>query len=151
MCKNKQEYKRVEKSVKEFLAAEGMGPILQKRLEEKNKFDSKKSSWLATWWNVNQYLTFREPCPINVSYYLQVENKLKLSQLQFAAQMAYHLNILRLKVADGSLPQDNIRGKQPLCASAYKYLFNTCRIPAPESDVIGMYDAKKFHHMVVLY
>lgn len=71
--------------------------------------------------------------------------------IQFAAQMAYHLNILRLKVADGSLPQDNIRGKQPLCASAYKYLFNTCRIPAPESDVIGMYDAKKFHHMVVLY
>ena len=65
--------------------------------------------------------------------------------------MAFHLNAIRLKVADGSLPQDNIRGKQPLCASAYKYLFNTCRIPAPESDIIGIYDPEKFNHIVVLH
>ena len=151
LCKDDDEYKAIEKSVNEFLLPDGMGPTLQKRLQLKNKNASKKSSWLATWWNVNQYLTFREPCPINVSYYLQVENKLDLPQLQFAAQMAFHLNAIRLKVADGSLPQDNLRGKQPLCASAYKYLFNTCRIPAPESDIIGIYDPDKYHHIVVLH
>ena len=81
LCKDEDEFKRIEKQVADFLHPEGMGPKLQKRLEAKNKVASQRSSWLATWWNVNQYLTFREPCPINVSYYLQVENKLELPQL----------------------------------------------------------------------
>ena len=51
---------------------------------------------------------------------------------------------------DASLPQDNLRGKTPLCASAYKYVFNTCRIPAQNQDVIGIYDRSKYSHMVVL-
>lgn len=67
-----------------------------------------------------------------------------------ASQLAYQFNVLRLKVGDASLPQDNLRGKQPLCASAYKYVFNTCRIPAPQQDVIGMWDINKYNHIVVL-
>ena len=66
-----------------------------------------------------------------------------------AAQLAYQFNILRLKVADASLPQDNLRGKTPLCASAYKYVFNTCRIPAPEQDVIGVWNAEQNNHIMV--
>ena len=97
---------------------------------------------MANWWNINQYLLFREPLPINVSYYIQIENKHALDQLQMAAQLAYQFNVLRLKVMDASLPQDNLRGKTPLCASAYKYVFNTCRIPAPEQDVVGVWNAE---------
>lgn len=53
LCKDDEEYKAIEKSVNEFVLPEGMGPKLQKRLMLKNKNASKKSSWLATWWNVN--------------------------------------------------------------------------------------------------
>jgi carnitine O-acetyltransferase len=60
------------------------------------------------------------------------------------------MNVLRLKVADASLPQDNLRGKTPLCASAYKYVFNTCRIPAPTQDVIGIWKAEENNHIVIL-
>jgi hypothetical protein len=51
--------------------------------------ESEESSWLATWWNQNQYLKFREPLPINVSYYIQIENKWQLPQMKIAAQLAY--------------------------------------------------------------
>ena len=58
--------------------------------------ESDQSSWLATWWNQNQYLKFREALPINVSYYIQIENKWELSQMQIAAQLAFQLNQIRL-------------------------------------------------------
>ena len=53
LCKDDDEYKSIEKSVDEFVAEGGIGQKLQKRLEAKNKIASQKSSWLATWWNVN--------------------------------------------------------------------------------------------------
>lgn len=37
-----------------------------------------------------------------------------------------------------------------MCASAYKYVFNTCRIPAPEQDVIGIWNADVNNHAIVL-
>lgn len=38
----------------------------------------------------------------------------------------------------------------PLCAVAYKYVFNTCRIPAPGQDVIGMWNEDTNNHAIVL-
>ena len=70
LCKDEAEFQMIEKQVAEFCAPGGIGEKLQERLEERNMLESVKSSWLATWWNVNQYLLFREPLPINVSYYI---------------------------------------------------------------------------------
>lgn len=60
-------------------------------------------------------------------------------------------NHLRKKIADCTLPQDNFRGKLAFCASAYKYIFNTCRIPAPGADVVGMWSVEKYNHMIVIH
>lgn len=70
LVKNEAEYKQIEKEVNEFTAPGGLGEKLQERLIKRNEIESKTSSWLATWWNVNQYLRFKEPLPINSSYYI---------------------------------------------------------------------------------
>jgi len=85
------------------------------------------------------------------SYYLHMTNKYNLSQLEFAAQMAFQLNHVRKQIMDGSLPQEMLKGKTPLCSGLYKYLFNTCRIPLPDNDVVGIYDQSQFDHIIVMH
>jgi carnitine O-acetyltransferase len=47
----------------------------------------------------------------------------------------------RQQVVDGSLEPEQLGAKKtPLCATAYKYMFNACRIPHREQDTYRIYD-----------
>lgn len=52
----------------------------------------------------------------------------------------------------GSLPPEVIgKEKVPIDATAYKYMFNGCRIPGRQSqDIFRMYDPSKNNHVVVM-
>ena len=57
----------------------------------------------------------------------------------------------RAQVADGSLEPEQLGAKKtPICATAYKYMFNACRIPRREQDSYRIYDPARFHHVVVM-
>jgi len=65
--------------------------------------------------------------------------------------MAYQMNQLREKVMKGGLPQEVIRGNTPLCSGLYKYMFNACRVPMPDGDVVAMYDQSQYSHIIVMH
>ena len=54
-------------------------------------------------------------------------------------------------VTDGSLEPERLgRNKTPVCATAYKYMFHSCRIPRREQDSYRIYDPKTHTHAVVM-
>ncbi|CAN0474942.1 unnamed protein product, partial [Hapterophycus canaliculatus] len=38
----------------------------------------------------------------------------------------------------------------PLCSTAYKYMFNACRVPGQAEDRVRLYPAAGNHHVLVL-
>lgn len=58
----------------------------------------------------------------------------------------------RARTFSGSLPPEVIgKEKVPIDATAYKYMFNGCRIPGRQSqDFFRIYDPSKNNHVVVM-
>ena len=79
----------IEQILNDFKSENGIGRELQKRLEEKNEKEAPYTSWLVKWWNQENYLFSRASCIMEFTYYLHLANKFNLSQLDFAAQMAF--------------------------------------------------------------
>lgn len=56
----------------------------------------------------------------------------------------------RKKVCSGTLPVERIGKKQiPLCSTAFKYLFHSCRIPKRIQDEYKMFDPYVYKHCIV--
>jgi carnitine O-acetyltransferase len=56
----------------------------------------------------------------------------------------------RKLVVTGQLPYERVgKKKTPICATAYKYMFNACRIPHRDHDTYRIYDPSCYTHAIV--
>lgn len=144
------EYAVTKNNVMMFMKKEG--PLLQQRLQSRAN-DREDSSYLAEWWNILGYLSVRDPVVFNVSYFLHFTDVInqRNHQTTRAACLLFATISFRTKVVSGDLEPERIgKGKTPLCATPYKYMFNACRIPRKDKDIVRIYDPKKYNHVVVM-
>jgi carnitine O-acetyltransferase len=134
---------------------------LQDRLINRREVDQKDSSWLQPWWNQMGYLQVRDSVVINVSYWFAfVDDDTTASSttttstvppnIQRAAAMMYSTGEFRREVVTGNLPAEELgRNKIPLDSTAYRYMFNACRIPHQVHDSYRIYDPSRHKHAIV--
>lgn len=162
LCESDEERQSLIRACEKF---EEQAKDLQLRLLHR-KEDWKYSSWLQKWWNQKGYLEVRDPVAVHVSYFLSIEDDPTLPTqeeldnpkgeyfvatnpgiLRGAAAMIAAAKA-RKRVCSGQLPCDKV-GSKPLCSTGYKYLFNACRVPREESDVVRIYDPSTVKHCIV--
>lgn len=163
LCESDEERESLLQACDKF---EEQAKELQLRLLQR-KEGCKQTSWLQKWWNQKGYLEVRDPVAVHVSYFLSIKDDPTLPSqeeltnddngkyfgatnpgiLRAAAAMIAAAKA-RKRVCSGKLPCDKA-GNKPLCSTGYKYLFNACRVPRNESDVVKMYDPSLFKHCIV--
>ena len=129
-------YAKTKAAVDEFLQAGGRGQELQRRLEQR-AVDYKDSSWLQEWWNKGSYLEYREPNVIFVSYFFHFADLpmgYRNNQITRAAALLHGALTYRQNV----VTQNDV-GLSHLCATPFKYLFNSCRVPVLGCDKSVVY------------
>lgn len=160
---NEFEYKNTEEIVKKFQI--GDGQVLQKLLLEKAKHER---NWLEKYWLDYAYLEWRGPIApfINTAGCLagstqkQFENvpenfKLNL-QLTHASLNAYYYIRYFDEIRNERLPIHKSRSNY-FSMDQWKRLFNTCRIPGVEKDILDTHfktikeDEKGLTHFLVIY
>ncbi|KAG7346652.1 choline/carnitine o-acyltransferase [Nitzschia inconspicua] len=130
---------------------------LQQRLVERRDGEFRDSSWLQLWWNQTGYLQVRDPVVVNVSYFFSfvddptIRTSSSMPNVQRAATMLFATAEFRKQVVTGKLPPEVIgkKTKTPICATAYKYMFNACRVPRLEQDSYRIYDPSLYTHCIV--
>ncbi|CAK4071382.1 unnamed protein product [Aphanomyces euteiches] len=146
------EFKKTQQAVADFLRGP-LGPVLQKRLESRAA-SRPNSSYLVEWWNTLGYLHVRDPVVFNVSYFFHLSDAFHLpqrSQVGRAASLLVASMEFRNQVASGTRPPETLgKNKTPICSTAYKYMFNSCRIPRRDADSYRIYDPAQNHHIVVM-
>ncbi|KAL3921881.1 MAG: hypothetical protein SGILL_002511 [Bacillariaceae sp.] len=102
------------------------------------------------------YLQVRDPLVINVSYFFSfmddpTVSPTPMANVQRGAAMLFATAEFRKKVVTGQLPPEVIGKKRKtlICSTAYKYMFNACRIPMPEQDTYRIYDPSFHTHCIV--
>jgi len=157
LAKSEEEKATLVKAVQQF---EGQSVELQKRLVERREGEMKDSSWLQYWWNTLGYLQVRDPVVVNVSYFFHFSDDGSLPEnasdkslgVLRAASLLYSSAKFRQLVASGDLPFEAIGRKDPktpLCSTAYKYMFNACRVPRKVEDTYRIYDPALNSHAIV--
>lgn len=139
---------------------------LQRRLQERRDGEMKDSSWLQLWWNQLGYLQVRDPVVVNVSYFFHFSDdgtlpissslgadygEMSLGVMRGAAMLVAAAEF-RKKVCSGTLPCEAIGRKEPktpLCSVAFKYMWNSTRVPKREQDAYRMYDPSLHQHCIV--
>jgi carnitine O-acetyltransferase len=125
-----------------------MGPVLQKRLLDRGS--STETSWLFEWWNEYAYMGYRDPVVINVNYFFAFnDDKKRMDPVKRAASIITGAMQFRDMIIDESLPPDSTK-QGPLCSEQYRYLFNSCRIPAIPNDTTRVSDLVENSHIVVM-
>ncbi|CAM9778051.1 unnamed protein product, partial [Sphacelaria rigidula] len=130
------------------------GEKLQARLLRRAK-DRHNSSWIAEWWNQAGYLHDRGPTVFFVSYFYHFKDspgtQADRSQIGRAAALLHAAMVFRKHVFKGTLPPVKLGKKgTPLCATAYKYMFNSCRVPGETADSVRLYPPAGNHHILVI-
>eukprot|EP00906_Rhabdomonas_costata_P011200 RCo015856 len=155
-----EELERTKAVVEGFRAPGGMGQTLYKRLQEHaSKWGH--SSWLQKWWNHIMYLQWRGANAVNVNYYFlfaedpglpvrtsDVRVKELGIQALAGARMLTGILDFRQRLLDGTEPPEG--GKVPQCVAMWKYLFNDCRVAAPDQDEFHLYNPNLHNHIVVI-
>jgi len=129
---------------------------LHQRLIARRNSEMANSSWLQQWWNQGGYLQVRDPVVVNVSYFFSFVDDPTIdatgsdSNVQRGAALLYATAEFRKQVITGQLPYERVgKRKTPICATAYKYMFNACRIPQREQDSYRIYDPSVYTHCIV--
>eukprot|EP00339_Tiarina_fusa_P021748 CAMPEP_0117080864 /NCGR_PEP_ID=MMETSP0472-20121206/57035_1 /TAXON_ID=693140 ORGANISM="Tiarina fusus, Strain LIS" /NCGR_SAMPLE_ID=MMETSP0472 /ASSEMBLY_ACC=CAM_ASM_000603 /LENGTH=663 /DNA_ID=CAMNT_0004808641 /DNA_START=90 /DNA_END=2081 /DNA_ORIENTATION=+ len=123
--------------------------LLQQRLTARRNGEFANSSWLQKWWNEAGYL--------QVSYFFGFVDDPTVDvvrgsapNVQRAAAMLFATAEFRKLVVTGQLPCERVgKKKTPLCSTAYKYMFNACRIPRLDHDSYRIYDPSRNTHCIV--
>jgi carnitine O-acetyltransferase len=143
------EYQHTKKAVEEFVAPNGIGPTLQKRLEAR-RADPKHNNWLSDWWNQAAYLTYRDPVVPYVSYfYSHRDDRKRRDPAKRAAAITTAALDFQKQVNEGSLEPEYMK-KLPIAMSSYKYMFNCSRVPLKPADEPVKYDYKDNAYIVVI-
>ncbi|XP_042207020.1 carnitine O-acetyltransferase-like isoform X2 [Homarus americanus] len=133
-----EEFQLTEQIVKKFVAPEGIGSKLQKKLLERAK---STDNWLSEWWLNAAYLDYRGPVVVwsspGLVFPLQ-EFKSLDDQLNFAAKVIAATIDYKAMVDEKTLPLDRM-GKDILDMSQYFKILGACRIPGVTRDRIHFY------------
>ncbi|CBN79817.1 Carnitine/choline O-acyltransferase [Ectocarpus siliculosus] len=151
---DQEEYKATAAAAREFLRPGGLGERLQARLARRS-IDRHDSSWLAEWWNKLGYLDDRGPTVFFVSYFYHFSDSpraaVERTQTGRAAALIHAALLFRRAVFTGRLPPEKVGKKGvPLCSTAYKYMFNACRVPGEAEDRVRLFPAAGNHHILVI-
>jgi carnitine O-acetyltransferase len=112
--------------------------LQDKLVARKKDADKKGTSWLQEWWNTVGYLQDRQPNVLGISYFFRLTDEEKTSRRQRgisqAATALHAIYEYSVMVQRGEIPTDMLGDgkRQPrvaCCATQYKYLFRSCRIP----------------------
>jgi len=87
-----------------------------------------------------------------VSYFFQFADDAGVSDgVQRAAGLLVSTAIFRRRVITGELPMEVVgRGKTNLCSTAWKYMFNACRVPKKGADEYHLHDPSLHRHVAVV-
>eukprot|EP01122_Echinamoeba_exundans_P012613 TRINITY_DN531_c0_g1_i2.p1 TRINITY_DN531_c0_g1~~TRINITY_DN531_c0_g1_i2.p1 ORF type:complete len:672 (-),score=160.91 TRINITY_DN531_c0_g1_i2:64-1950(-) len=142
-----EELQNTRRLAEDFTKPGGIGSILQHRLLARQQ--SEPLSWLHNWWYHWAYVDYRDSVVVNVSFFYQFETPSeKVTQLGRATDLTLLFLEVKHAIDTDSFPADNIRGV-PQCMLSYKNIFNTCRVPFPNSDYNVRYAPEKSQHIVV--
>jgi carnitine O-acetyltransferase len=151
------EFEKTAAIVARFGSDAGDGPELQRELLARAAERSQSSSWLAEWWNKHAYLLPRDPIVINVSYFYGFrdlplpQSARERQQIVRAASLLHAALDFRYRWLSGSHEPERVgKDGQPLCSVAYRYMFNSCRIPGQKEDSVRLYPATSHHDVAVL-
>eukprot|EP00980_Cylindrotheca_fusiformis_P026451 scaffold16189_cov125-Cylindrotheca_fusiformis.AAC.7 len=151
LARTAEERKALEAACETFPAE---AKVLQDRLKDRQQNEMRESSWLQSWWNQLGYLQVRDPVVYNVSYFFHFKDDPTIDtvsqNVQRATAALFATAEFRKKVCSGQLPPEKIgKNKTQLCSTAYKYMFNACRIPGEGQDSYRIYDPSRCTHAVV--
>nr|CCA26921.1 choline/Carnitine Oacyltransferase putative [Albugo laibachii Nc14] len=155
LCKDEKEFREAADLLIQFKKSP-ICCILQNRLIQRAQ-EFSTSSYLAAWWNTEVYLQDRSPLAFNVSYFFHFSDSIHPEQSTQAGRAAALLRasmIFRQGIVSGQSSTDFVgRGanRKPMCATAYKYMFNSCRIPCRGQDYYKLYDPSIYRHVVVMH
>lgn len=143
-----QSYKTTENLIKEFSKSNGFGEKLQRLLQNRAEVHE---NWLADWWLVAAYLTWRSPVVVysNPGLYFPTrqfqgaDDWLKYSARVTSAALHY-----KQMVDFNQIPKDKM-GKALLDMGQYRKIFGTCRIPGINMDHVEFNPGSR--HIVVAY
>uniref|UniRef100_A0A8C4RMC5 carnitine O-palmitoyltransferase n=1 Tax=Erpetoichthys calabaricus TaxID=27687 RepID=A0A8C4RMC5_ERPCA len=144
---NDDEYNRMEGLAKDFEV--NLGPRLQWYLKLKSWW---ATNYVSDWWEEYIYLRGRGPIMVNSNYYAMDYLYVNPSMVQAAraGNTVYTIMLYRRKLDREEIKPIFAMGSTvPLCSAQWERMFNTCRLPGQETDVIQhMRDSK---HIVVYH
>ncbi|KAJ6638879.1 Carnitine O-acetyltransferase [Pseudolycoriella hygida] len=141
-------YKITENLIKEFGKSNGLGEQLQRLLQ--NRADTHEN-WLADWWLIAAYLTWRSPVVVysNPGLYFPTRQFANADDwLKFSARVTSAALRYKQMVDSNQIPKDKM-GKTLLDMGQYKKVFGTCRIPGHNMDSVEFNPGSR--HIVVAY
>lgn len=147
---SKDQFSETSKRVEEFARPGGVGETLQNRLVE---FAKDKDNWLSEWWDDYAYMSYRDPVVPYVSYFFShknLNNEIGKDQLLKATLIAQYTIEFMQTVQNETLEPEIIKGN-PFCMNAFKYMFNTSRVPEKNTDITKLYDGSQHPYFVVIY
>lgn len=147
------EFARTKALAQDFLRKGGLGQELHQRLLQRAA-ERQDTSYLSEWWNKGGYLEVRDPVVFNVSYFFHFSDSVHANQRSNVGRAAALLRAtmeFRQLIVNGTLEPEQLGPKKtPVCATAYKYMFNACRIPHRGQDTYRLYDPQMYNHIVVM-
>ncbi|KAL3230254.1 Carnitine O-acetyltransferase, mitochondrial [Nakaseomyces bracarensis] len=131
----------------------GMGPVLQKRLQD---LGGTTRNWMSEFWDNQAYLQYNDPVVPYVSYFYS-HKKLpaelaKIDKDPLLKATAIISTIIRFieSIKDESLPAEVIKGT-PFCMNSFQLMFNNSRIPETTQDSNVFYSIYENNFMIVTY
>jgi carnitine O-acetyltransferase len=159
LARNEKEAKNFKAAAAKFASQVEHLHLQEKLLARKAQFDKDNSSWLQYWWNHLGYMTYRDPVLVYVSYYFHLADDATVPSQEVgkvnvhrAAALVYAMSEFRELICSGNMPAETIGKKgeeKPICATAYKYMFHSCRIPRENEDIVRIYDPSRHKHFAV--
>lgn len=134
-------------------ATNGKDAALMKQLQErlvKRATAEGRESWLSDWWLSYSYMSYRDPLvPFSSYYFLHKSVPPTSSNVERGAQLLKAVMAFREMVVSETLAPEKTKTGF-LCMDPYKWMFNSCRIPAEGEDVSESYDPKTHQHVIVI-
>ncbi|XP_075944941.1 carnitine O-palmitoyltransferase 1, liver isoform isoform X2 [Anarhichas minor] len=126
-------YERMEGLTKDF--EKNLGPRLQWYLKLKSWW---ASNYVSDWWEEYIYLRGRGPIMVNSNYYAMDFLYVFPTSIQAArAGNAIHATMLyRRKLDRAQIKPLMLLHTIPMCSAQYESMFNSCRVPGVDTDVL---------------
>ncbi|KAM6926356.1 carnitine O-palmitoyltransferase 1, liver isoform 1-T2 [Lycodopsis pacificus] len=126
-------YERMEGLTKDF--EKNLGPRLQWYLKLKSWW---ASNYVSDWWEEYIYLRGRGPIMVNSNYYAMDFLYVFPTSIQAArAGNAIHATMLyRRKLDRAQIKPLMLQNTIPMCSAQYESMFNSCRVPGVDTDVL---------------